>query len=130
MAQSSILQAARVADAPRRLGLCRRAIQYKDFLLLTAIIEEDSNLMHAVMMTSKPPLFYWEPVSLQIIKAIPQWRKENIPVCYTLDAGANVHCICPSEYSFEVKRRLEQIPGVIQILTAAPGNGVQLVNNC
>src|SRR5512137_1601706 len=52
MASSSPLQAARVADAPRRLEICRRALLECDFEALASIIELDSDLMHAVMMTS------------------------------------------------------------------------------
>jgi diphosphomevalonate decarboxylase len=61
LASTSPLQAGRVADAPRRLQLCRQAILERDFDALAAITELDSNLMHAVMMTSSPPLFYWQP---------------------------------------------------------------------
>jgi diphosphomevalonate decarboxylase len=67
-APSSPLQAARVADAERRLKLCRQAILERDFAVLAEITELDCNLMHAVMMTSTPPLYYWEPGSLAIIQ--------------------------------------------------------------
>jgi diphosphomevalonate decarboxylase len=59
LAPSSPLQFARVADAPRRLDICRNAIQKRDFQALTDIIELDSNMMHSVMMTSHPALFFW-----------------------------------------------------------------------
>ena len=61
LAGSSPLQAARVADAPRRLDLARRALLERDFPALAEIVEQDSSMMHAVMMTSSPPLYYWEP---------------------------------------------------------------------
>ena len=61
LAGTSPLQAGRLADAPRRLQIARRAILERDFASLAEIVEHDSNLMHAVMMTSTPPLFYWEP---------------------------------------------------------------------
>ena len=129
LAGESPFQSARVQDAPRRLNRCRNAILERDFDGLAQIIELDSNLMHAVMMTSTPPLFYWEPASLRLMKLIPQWRREGLPVCYTLDAGPNVHVICQVEVSDEVKRRLEQVRGVRAILRATPGGPAHLVND-
>ena len=63
LAETSPLQAARVADTPRRLVLCRQAILDRDFESLAELVELDSNLMHAVMMTSMPPLLYWQPAT-------------------------------------------------------------------
>ena len=127
LAGESLFQPARVQDAPRRLSHCRKAIMDRDFERLTQIIELDSNLMHAVMMTSTPPLFYWEPTSLRLIKLIPQWRKEGLPVCYTLDAGPNVHVICQVEASAEIKLRLEHVQGIRAVLRATPGGPTHLV---
>ena len=49
--------------------------------------------MHAVMITSSPPLLYWLPATLAILQAVPNWRKSGLPVCYTIDAGPNVHVL-------------------------------------
>jgi len=129
LAGSSPFQAARVADTPRRLDACRSAIQHKDFAALAEIIEQDSNLMHAVMMTSNPPLFYWEPASLELMQAIRAWRKEGLPVAYTLDAGPNVHVICEAGAAPQVRQRLEGNPAVRQVLVAQPGGPARLVED-
>lgn len=127
LAGESLFQAARVQDAPRRLSLCRQAILNRDFERLAEIVELDSNLMHAVMMTSTPVLFYWEPASLKLMKLIPQWRREGLPVCYTLDAGPNVHVICEAPASVEIRLRLVGVKGVRAILRATPGGAAHLV---
>jgi len=126
MAITSPLQSARVADAPRRLNICRKAILERDFDALAAITELDSNLMHAVMMTSSPPLFYWQPPSLHLMKEIPDWRNHGLPVCYTLDAGPNVHVLCLGDAAVQVKGRLEEYPGVFKVLTSKPGGPAYL----
>jgi diphosphomevalonate decarboxylase len=128
LAGSSPLQAARVADAPRRLDLCRSALLHRDFAALAELVELDSNLMHAVMMTSKPPLYYWAPESLAIMQAVSAWRRENIEACYTLDAGPNVHVICTEKYAGLVKTRLEGMPGVQAVLSAPPGGPARVVS--
>jgi len=128
ISDTSPLQAARLADTPRRLDLCRNAILQRDFEALAEIIEQDSNMMHAVMMTSQPPLFYWQPESVYLMKAVQVWRKEGIPAAYTLDAGPNVHIICESGALAAVKERLQEIPAVRQVLTANPGGPARIVD--
>ena len=127
LADTSPLQAARVSDAPRRLAICRRAILERDFDALAQIVELDSNLMHAVIMTSTPPLFYWLPATLQVIQSVIAWRKAGMPVCYTIDAGPNVHVLCPAGYAQEITGRLGQIEAVLRVLTAPTGGPASLL---
>lgn len=127
LAYTSLLQGARVADAPRRLEICRRAILERDFELLAGIIELDSNLMHAVIMTSQPSILYWQPVSIAIMQAVVNWRSEGLPVAYTVDAGPNVHVICPAGFQEQAAAQLEEIPGVRQVLMARPGGPARML---
>jgi len=127
LARTSPLQKARTADVPRRLEVCRRAIREKDFAVLAEIVEEDTRLMHAVMLTSKPALVYLDPATLILMRSIPQWRAAGLSAAYTIDAGPNVHCLCPEESAAEVERRLREIPEVRQILCARPGAGARVV---
>ncbi len=128
LAPTSPLQAARVADTPRRLDLCRRAILNRDFAVFASIVELDSDMMHAVMMTSSPALHYWQPASLSVMQAVRGWRGEGLSVCYTVDAGANVHVLCPQAEAQEVKKKLLEIPGVSDVLTAGVGGAARIVN--
>jgi len=127
LAPTSPLQDARVADAPRRLEICRRSILGRDFDGLAAIIELDSNLMHGVMMTSNPPLFYWQPASLTVMRAVREWRAAGLPAAYTVDAGPNVHVICPQDHSAVVSEKLRELPGVTDVLMATAGGAAKLV---
>jgi diphosphomevalonate decarboxylase len=129
IAPTSPLQAARVADTPRRLDLCRDAILNKDFETFAAIVELDSDIMHSVMMTSTPALHYWKPASLAVMNAVRQWRSEGLPACYTVDAGANVHVICLEAESNAVNKRLREMDGVEDVLVAHAGGPAQLVKN-
>ncbi|HEX9618377.1 MAG TPA: diphosphomevalonate decarboxylase [Anaerolineales bacterium] len=128
LAASSPLQASRLADAPRRLEWCRRAILERDFTAFAEVVELDSNLMHAVMMTSTPPLLYWQPATLAVMRSVQDLRKSGLPVCYTIDAGPNVHVICPSGVAPRVVESLEKIPGVENVLTSRPGGPAELLD--
>jgi diphosphomevalonate decarboxylase len=126
LAKTSPLQAARVATVPERLARCREAVRNKDFAGFAEIAEADSNLMHAVMMTSTPPLLYWEPITIAIMKSVRRWRSDGLPVCFTIDAGPNVHCLCPAQAAPEVERRLHDNLDVKRILMAGPGGPARL----
>ena len=62
------------------------------------IVESEALTLHAMMMTSMPYFILMKPNTLEIINAIWNFRKETeIPVCFTLDAGANVHVLYPNK---------------------------------
>lgn len=128
LADTSLLQSCRVSDAPRRLASCRKSILERDFDALAEITELDSNLMHAVMMTSIPALFYWSPVSLEIMQSAVRWRAGGLPVCYTLDAGPNIHLITTRSYLEPLKAKIQNISGVRRVLVAGPGDSVKIIS--
>ena len=128
LAATSPLQPARVADAPRRLDLCRRAILDRDFDALASIVELDSDLMHAVMMTSTPALYYWMPATLAVTGLVRTLRRGGLPACCTVDAGANVHVICPVDHAPDVEAEVRKLAGVKDVLTAGVGGPALLIN--
>jgi len=127
LAGSSPLQAARIADTERRLEIVRNAILDKDFFTMAENVELDSNIMHAVMMTSNPPLMYWESTSITIMKTVKDWRNSGLPVCYTLDAGPNVHIITTKDYSEKLISNLVAIKGIQKILKSYVGGKTILI---
>jgi diphosphomevalonate decarboxylase len=129
IAWTSPLQAARVFDAPRRLEICRKAILERDFITFSSIVELDSDMMHAVMMTSTPALHYWKPASLEVMNHVRQWRTEGAPVCYTVDAGPNIHVLCPATEAQTVEKRLREIQGVDKVLIARAGGPAKIIEN-
>ncbi len=128
LASTSPLQPARLADASRRLDACRRAIRQRDFAALAQVVELDSNMMHAVMLTSTPPLIYWQPATLSVIDRVAGLRQDGAAVCYTIDAGPTVHCLCAPQDADGVATALAQLKGVQRVLRASPGVGARLVD--
>lgn len=121
MAATSPLQAARIESAPARLARCKQAIRARDFAAFAEVVELDSDVMHAVMMTGTPALFYWQPATLQIMQLVRDLRAQGIGVCYTIDAGPNVHCICAPGAAPQVAEALRSVTGVIEVLQAGAG---------
>ncbi|CAG5081566.1 diphosphomevalonate/mevalonate 3,5-bisphosphate decarboxylase family protein [Parvicella tangerina] len=60
------------------------------------IVESEALTLHAMMMTSNPYFILMKPNTLKAIELIWKYRKENnSKICFTLDAGANVHVLYP-----------------------------------
>ena len=79
--------------------LKRGAIQ--DFINL---VESEALTLHAMMMSSQPYFILMKPPTLEIIQKVWAFRKQKkIPLCFTLDAGANVHLLYPKNFTKQVK---------------------------
>lgn len=69
------------------------------------IAEAEAMQLHALMMCSKPSFILLKPNTLRIINTLREFRQEtNIPLCFTLDAGPNVHILYPDRDAEMVER--------------------------
>ncbi|KGO87235.1 diphosphomevalonate decarboxylase [Flavobacterium rivuli WB 3.3-2 = DSM 21788] len=93
----------RFAQAHENLSALKKALVEGDVDTFIKITESEALTLHAMMMTSQPYFILMKPNTLQIINAIWKFRQETqLPVCFTLDAGANVHVLYPENVSAEV----------------------------
>ncbi len=68
-----------------------------------SIVESEALTLHAMMMTSHPYFILMKPNTLSIINKIWQFREETgLHLCFTLDAGANVHLLYPESEADQV----------------------------
>jgi diphosphomevalonate decarboxylase len=68
------------------------------------IVESEALSLHSMMMTSQPYFILMKPSTIAIIEKIWEYRKNTgMPLCFTLDAGPNVHLIYPDENKKEVR---------------------------
>lgn len=96
---------ARFKDATDNLTKLLLAIKKnnkKDFI---NIVERDALSLHAMMMTSHPAFMLFEPNTIRIINEVREYReKTGANICYTLDAGPNVHLLYPKNEKAKVMR--------------------------
>ena len=60
------------------------------------VVESEALTLHAMMMTGSPYFMLMLPNTLEVIHKIWDFRKvTGVPICFTLDAGANVHLLYP-----------------------------------
>ncbi|MDI5898987.1 diphosphomevalonate/mevalonate 3,5-bisphosphate decarboxylase family protein [Flavobacterium yafengii] len=96
------------------------------------IVESEALTLHAMMMTSMPYFILMKPNTLEIINAIWKFRNETkIPVCFTLDAGANVHVLYPENVAKTVLQFIKnELVGYCQngqYICDEIGNGAVLI---
>ncbi|HKK10224.1 MAG TPA: diphosphomevalonate decarboxylase [Bacteroidales bacterium] len=69
------------------------------------ITENEALTLHALMMSSEKSFSLLKPETLAIIEAVRNYRKQSdVPVCFTLDAGPNVHLLYPNENKEQVQK--------------------------
>ncbi len=116
----------RLQELPDRIKRVTQGLEGKNLSTLGPAIEEDALSMHQVMQTQNPPLLYWNEGTKKIMKAAGDWRKEGIPVYFTIDAGPNVHLICEAKDETKVLERVREVNGVQQIIVNKPARGARL----
>lgn len=67
------------------------------------VTEKEALMLHAMMMTSGRGYFEMKPNSLNIMNEVRAFRRDSgLPVCFTLDAGPNVHILYPTSIKDQV----------------------------
>ena len=86
----------RFAQAHENLSQIKTILSSGNVEEFIKIVESEALTLHSMMMTSMPYFILMKPNTLEIINKIWKFRNETkIPVCFTLDAGANVHVLYP-----------------------------------
>lgn len=95
---------ARYAQAYDNIKSLLTALQSGDLDTFINITESEALQLHALMMCSNPSFILMKPNTLQIIEAVRDFRNETqIPLCFTLDAGPNVHLLYPENEAEKVE---------------------------
>lgn len=125
-AETSPYFAVRLQEMLERIENCRKSIVEKDFAKLGECMEADTISMHTVMMTSKPPIFYWNEGTIQVINSILKWRNEGLQCFFSIDAGANVHVFCLKNDATDIEDRLLKLETVTRTISNIPCVGTRL----
>jgi diphosphomevalonate decarboxylase len=124
LAHTSEMCRARLNAVPERAERVRRAILDCDLTRLGEASEEDALSMHAVMMTSHPPLLYWTARTVEVIEAVWRLRRKGVEAYFTIDAGPNVHVITTRERVEAVRNEMAAF-GDVRV--ERPGPGAEII---
>jgi len=94
----------RFQQANENLSKLIPILEQGDISEFIKIVESEALSLHTMMMTSMPYFILMKPNTLEIINRIWAYRKkQNSHVCFTLDAGANVHVLYPEKEKVNVQ---------------------------
>ena len=103
-----IYQSSRIAQAHQNINELYLALLTGNKDKFIEVVESEALSLHALMMTSQPSYLLLKPNTLELISRIRRFRElTNIPVCFTLDAGPNIHLLYFKKNEPEVKIFIE-----------------------
>jgi len=112
---------------PERTRRVRSAIERRSFEDLAPVVEEEAVDLHLIAMSSRPPIFYWRPGTIAVMDEVRRLRESGVAACFTIDAGANVHVLCPADVESDVAERVARVDGVVDVIRDGVGDGPRLV---
>ncbi len=99
---------ARYDQANRNLIAIHQVLENGDLDQFVEIVENEALSLHGLMMSSNPGYLLMEYNTIQMINIIREFRSETkVPLCFTLDAGPNVHLLYPNQYRKEVQTLIQ-----------------------
>lgn len=94
----------RFEQAAQNITKLTEVLKTGDVDTFIEVVESEALSLHAMMMTSLPYFILMKPNTLSVIHNVWQYRKETgSKLCFTLDAGANVHLLYPESEKKQVK---------------------------
>lgn len=98
----------RFQQAEENISKMKSILKSGDLKVFVNLVESEALTLHAMMMTSNPYFILMKPNTLKIINKIWEFRTAtNSDVCFTLDAGANVHLLFPESEKQTVNQFVE-----------------------
>ena len=110
----------RFQEARENFVPMKEILKSGDLQAFMKLVEHEALTLHAMMMMSDPAFILMQTGTLQVINRVWEFRKEtNLPLFFTLDAGANVHLLFPSEKKAEISNFIE-----IELLQYTQNGGI------
>ena len=98
----------RFKQAHENLDRLKKIFRSGDLSEFIKVVESEALTLHAMMMTSRPYFLLMKPNTLEIINRIFKFREESgLHLCFTLDAGANVHLLYPDKEAEQTQTFIE-----------------------
>jgi diphosphomevalonate decarboxylase len=116
-----------VDTSPNDILEIKNAILEKDFMKLADFSMKSTVKMHAVMMTSNPPLFYWNHKTYEIIELVQDLYNNGENVFFTIDAGPQVKIVTTEGNAPQILNELKQINQIDEIYVCNLGNGAEII---
>ncbi|MDF1564238.1 MAG: diphosphomevalonate decarboxylase [Deltaproteobacteria bacterium] len=108
---------------------CRQAIESRDLERLASVCEHSALKLHALTMTSRPPVLFLRGPSLELMHEVWALRHSGTLCAFTADAGPNVKVICEPDDEATVQAALLSVRGVQSVRSSPVGGPIEIVHH-
>ncbi|HEY8367389.1 MAG TPA: diphosphomevalonate decarboxylase [Bacteroidia bacterium] len=120
----------RFEHAHENMAALLESMSKGDWDKFAALVENEALTLHGMMMMSYPWFILMKPKTIELLDVIKSYReKTGIRMCFTLDAGPNIHLIYPESEKTKVleflKNEVEKHLPENSIIFDKEGNGPQ-----
>ena len=106
-----------------------RAVQARDFDALAQVAEHSSMKLHALTLTSQPPIVYWAPATVAALHVVRELRNSGTSVFASIDAGPQVKAFSAPDDADDVAAALAQVPGIERVIRCGIGPGALITES-
>ena len=126
-AETSPYQKSWVASQENDLVQARAAIKARDFESLAEVSEHSCLKMHALAMSARPGLIYWNGATVEGMRCARALRAQGVAVFFTVDAGPQLKAVCLPEALPKVSAALRGLSGVLDVVETGLGAGARVL---
>jgi diphosphomevalonate decarboxylase len=116
----------RLDNIGKKIAAIKKTIKERDFEKFGEILEMEALELHSIMLTSNPPLLYWLPNTVMIMRYAQRLRREGLPVYFTVNTGQDVHLIVEKKNAKRLIAEIKKLKGVKKIIVNSPSEGTRL----
>lgn len=117
--------AAWVDSHPADLNAALECVAQRDFARLAELSEHSCLKMHALAMSSRPAMVYWNAATVAAMHVVTELRAGGTPVFFTIDAGPQLKAVCEPAAVPAVRAALQEVPGVLELIECELGCGAR-----
>jgi diphosphomevalonate decarboxylase len=115
-----------LASAGSLLAEATEALKRRDLERLGELARLSYSRMHAALLASDPPLLYWLPATVALVRECAELRRQGLGAWETIDAGPQVKVLCLAAEAGRIAAELQEATGATEpscgrILECRPG---------
>lgn len=111
------------------LADARDSIIARDLERLASVTEHSALKLHALTMTSRPPVQFLRGPSIETMHAVWDLRTSGTLCAFTADAGPNIKVLCSAADEERVRAALMSVQGVQSVRASAVGGPMEVVGH-
>jgi len=116
-----------IARGAGDLEAAKAALAARDLPALGRVAEANAFSMHAVALSSNPPILYWNAATVDAVNRVRALRAEGAGAWVTIDAGPHVKVLCGPGDAAAVADALRGVAGVTEVRVERPGEGAEVL---